>query len=86
MRRVRIPHSDGHCFSSGVRTRLPVADVQLSSVGRLKGGSGSTGWCGAWVSGRGSGSSGWYGVGCSPMWVSCRQADISLDLAILPAI
>ena len=40
MRRVRIPHSDGHCFSSGVRTRLPVADVQLSSVGRLKGGVG----------------------------------------------
>lgn len=53
MRRVRIPHSDGHCFLLGSQEQNPCCRRAILESGSAEGGSGSTGWCGVWVGGRG---------------------------------
>ena len=60
-------------FSSGVRNRMLVADVQFSSLGRQKGGVGQQVGAESGSAEGGSGSTGWCGAGCSPMLVSCRH-------------
>ena len=53
MRRVRFTHSDGHSLLLGSQEQNACCRRAILESGSAEGGSGSTGWCGVWVGGRG---------------------------------